>query len=354
MNPLDLIEEKTTVGARLLPEEGVRLFSAPPNRVIRMAHRLRLKRFGRRTTWVRNMHLNYSNVCRNRCHFCRYGRSEGEEGAWTHSPEDVFNKVEEGAKGISEIHVVGSIHPTLPFSYYVDLLRGLRERLPGVHLKAYTATEIDHFTRLCGSSPSVILEILKDAGLDSLPGGGAEIFADRIRQKLCPEKTRADRWLEIHEAAHRMGIPSTCTMLYGVGETAKERIDHLVRLRELQDRTGGFTAFVPLAYQPGEGEEERPTSGRLDLTVHAVSRLMLDNIDHLKGYWVMTGVPTAQVLLSSGVDDLDGTIVEERIAHMAGAGSPSGMTEPALRDLILEAGFEPVQRDALFKGLSEV
>ena len=233
------------------------------------------------------------------------------------------------------------------------MLRGLKERYPDLHIKAFTATEIDHFTKISKKSVEQVLAELREAGLDSLPGGGAEIFAARVWDQICSGKAKPDRWLEVHRAWHKMGGRSTCTMLYGHIETPEERVDHMIRLRGLQDETGGFTAFIPLAYQV-ENNQLRglpKVTAQTDLKVHAVGRLMMDNIDHLKAYWIMTGLKMAQILLSYGADDIDGTILEERIVHMAGAESPLGVSEEEMRALIREAGRDPVRRDTLYRPL---
>jgi aminodeoxyfutalosine synthase len=337
-------------GERLSADDGVFLYrDADLLALGALANRVREARHGRRATFVRNLHLNYTNVCTLRCDFCGYSRPDGAPGAFTMALDEAFARAEAAARtGIREIHIVGGLHPGLPFNYYTDLLRGLRRRCPGVHLKAFTAVEIDHLAALSGRPVEAVLADLRAAGLDSLPGGGAEIFAERVRRELCPKKPGADRWLAVHRAAHRLGIPSTATMLYGHVETPEERVDHLLRLRALQDETGGFTAFVPLAYQPGPdrvGGVEGPTA-QDDLRAIAVARLLLDNVSHIKAYWVMLGLRLAPVALHFGADDLDGTIEEEKIAHMAGAGSPSGVTAEELSRLIREAGREPVERDA--------
>lgn len=344
-------------GERLSTDDGSRLFrDADLLALGALAHRVREARHGRRTSYIRNLHLNYSNVCALRCDFCGYSRAPGSPGAFTMTTEEAAARAEAAARtGIREIHVVGGLHPDLPFHYYTDLLRALRARCPGVHLKAFTAIEIDHIASREGRPAEAVLADLRAAGLDSLPGGGAEIFAERVRRQLCPKKPGADRWLAIHRAGHRLGIPSTATMLYGHVETPEERVDHLLRLRALQDETGGFTAFVPLAYQPGPdrvGGIAGPTA-QDDLRAIAVARLLLDNVDHIKAYWVMLGLKLAPVALHFGADDLDGTIEEEKIAHMAGAGSPAGMTAEELRRLIREAGMEPVERDALYRSTAE-
>ncbi len=349
------IERKVRAGERLTFDDGVRLFRTDDlHGLIRLADAVRTARHGRRTCYIRNAHLNYSNVCAYDCEFCGFSRKEGQEGAWEMDLDAVFAWADRARFGdLDEVHVVGGVHPRLPYEYYLDLLRGLRERYPRLHLKAFAAPEIDRFAAISGKGVEAVLEDLRGAGLGSLPGGGAEVFSDRVWDLLCARKPRPARWIEIHRAWHRMGGRSTCTMLYGHVETDEERVDHLLRLRALQDETGGFMAFIPLAFQPERNRLShlpRPTA-QADIRVHAAARLLLDNFDHIKAYWVMTGLKMAQVLLSCGADDLDGTVVEERVVHMAGADSPPGVTEEELRALILDAGGEPVRRDSLYRVL---
>ncbi len=352
------LEAKVGEGRRLSFDDGVRLFRSRDLFALgRMANRVREKKNGNRAYYVRNLHLNYTNVCVFDCSFCSFYRKEGAPGAWEMDLDTIFAYAAKARfERLNEIHIVGGVHPKLPFSYYLEMLRGLKERYPELHLKAFTATEIDHFTKLTRKSAREVLEALRDAGLDSLPGGGAEIFADRVWNRVCSGKARPERWLEIHRAWHGLGGRSTATMLYGHIETDEERVDHILRIRALQDETGGFTAFIPLAYQVENNALAgipKPTA-QTDLKVHAVARLLLDNVDHLKAYWIMTGLKMAQILLSYGADDIDGTIVEERIVHMAGAESPLGVSEEELRSLIREAGRDPVRRDTLYRPLEPV
>jgi aminodeoxyfutalosine synthase len=354
--PLPAIAEKVRSGERLSREDGLDLFRTRDlHELGRLANLVRERKNGNRATYVRNMHLNYSNICMYECRFCGYSRRAGEEGAWEMDLDAVFAAAERAhAERLDELHIVGGVHPTLPWDYYVGMLRGLKERFPKVHLKAFTATEIDHFTRISGKPAEEVLGELRETGLGSLPGGGAEVFSDRVWELACGAKTRPERWLEIHRAWHLMGGRSTATMLYGHVETDEERVEHLLRLRTLQDETRGFTAFIPLCFQTDNNRLAhlpRPTA-RTDLAVHAAARLMLDNFDHLRAYWVMTGLKMAQILLSWGADDIDGTVLEERVVHMAGADSPPGVAEEELRGLICEAGREPVRRDTLYHPLS--
>lgn len=352
------IARKVRAGERLTLDDGVALFETPDLHLLgSLANEVREKRHGDRTFYVKNLHLNYTNVCVHTCAFCSGGfaRREGEDGAWTMSVDDVVSYAEKGGvERLNEIHVVGGVHPRLPFAYYTEMLRRLKARWPHLHLKAFTAVEIEHLARLAKKPVEQALAELREAGLDSMPGGGAEIFARRVWDDLCGTKTRPEKWLDIHRTAHRLGIRSTCTMLYGHMETAEERVDHMLRLRALQDETGGFTAFIPLAFQPENNlmkYQPRPTAVT-DLRVHAVARLLLDNIDHVKAYWVMTGLKMAQLLQWYGADDVDGTIVAERVVHMSGADSPPGLTEEELCRVVREAGRTPVLRDTLYNVLA--
>ncbi|MCL5271350.1 MAG: CofH family radical SAM protein [bacterium] len=340
-----------------------------------LANGVRERLHGRRTYYNINRHIDYSNVCVNHCEFCAFSREKGAPGAWTRSLDEIFalaesaaaaaspvsacspaaagSSVAQGAStpAVTELHIVGGCHPDLPFEYYVQMLRGLRERLPGVHLKAFTAVEIAHFARLSGLKIEAVLTRLIEAGLGSLPGGGAEVLTPATRRMICGEKISARRWLNIHRTAHRLGLKTTCTMLYGHVESLEDRIDHLLALRALQDETGGFQAFVPLAFHPAHSRLSHlpGPSGAADLKTVAAARLLLDNIPHVKAYWVMLGVKTAQVAQSFGADDLDGTVVEETITHMAGAQSPQALTVKDLRRLIQETGHIPVERDSLYR-----
>jgi aminodeoxyfutalosine synthase len=267
------------------------------------------------------------------------------------SLEQAWDKLRQRAhQPLTEVHVVNGLHPDLPFDYYTELLRGFKRIRPEIHLKCFTAVEIAFFADLYRMSDEQVLRQLQDAGLDSLPGGGAEIFAERVRRKICHDKCGTDRYLEIHATAHRLGMRSNITMLYGHIETAAERVDHMLRTRDLQDRTCGLQAFIPLAFHPDNNQMRKlPAPGGTDtLRVHAVSRLMLDNIPHVKAFWIATGVDVAQIALWFGVDDLDGTVQEEKIYHMAGARTPEAMSTSAIRRLIRAAGREPVERDTLY------
>ena len=347
------IYDKVAAGVRLDREDGVTLFhSADLLGVGALAQIVRERLHGHKAFYIYNQHLNYSNICINGCKFCAFGRKAGDPGAYEMSLEEIFAKIEARVhEPITEIHIVGGCHPDLPFSFYLEMLRGIKARRPEVHLQAFTAVEVAHLAGKAGLSVADTLLALKEAGLGSLPGGGAEVFSPRIRQHLCPEKLSPEGWLGVAQTAHKLGLNTNATMLYGHLETLEERVDHLVRLREAQDETQGFLAFIPLAFHPqntGLSELTGP-SAIDDLKTLAVSRLMLDNIPHIKAFWVMLGPKLAQISLCFGVDDVDGTVMEERITHMAGAQTPQGLTRSQLQALIREAGCEPVERDTLYK-----
>jgi aminodeoxyfutalosine synthase len=349
--------EKSAAGERLSMEDGVRIFESDDLAALGWAaNRIREARHGEIAYYLKNRHINYSNVCKYDCMFCSFYRKEGEEGAWAWSVDEVLEHVSPYKdSGLSEFHIVGGVHPHLPFDYYLDMLRALKREHPTVAIKAFTAIEIAYFAELTGASIRDTLIELKKAGLEMIPGGGAEVFADRVRYKVCREKATADRWFEVHETAHELSIPSNATLLYGHIETVEERVDHLLRLRELQDRTGGLKSYIPLAYHPGGNRLEKlgaPT-GVDALKNVAAGRLLLDNVAHIKAYWIMLGIKVAQLALSYGADDLDGTVTWERIYHMAGATTPEGMTEERLCGVIREAGRVPVERDAFYNRVKE-
>ena len=344
---------KLDAGERLSFDDGVRLFACPDLLALGwLANREREKRHGARTYYNFNIRLEATNVCVANCLFCSFARLKpGDADSYTMTLEEVFDKLRQRAhQPLTEVHVVNGLHPDLPFDYYLDLLGGLKRIRPGIHLKCFTAVEIAFFADLYKKTDEQVLRELQAAGLDSLPGGGAEIFAERVRRKICHDKCGTDRYLDIHRTAHRLGMRSNVTMLYGHIETSEERVDHMLRARALQDETGGFQAFIPLAFHPDNNQmRQLPAPTAADtLRVHAVSRLMLDNIPHVKAFWIATGVEVAQIALWFGVDDLDGTVQEEKIYHMAGARTPEAMTTSAIRRLIRAAGREPVERDTLY------
>ncbi len=337
------IEEKLAAGIRLDLADGVRLFDSPDVLAVGwLANREREKRHGARTFYNYNIRLEATNVCVASCLFCSFARLKpGDAGAYTMSLEQVWDKLRQRAhQPLTEVHVVNGLHPDLPFEYYTEMLRGLKRIRPTIQLKCFTAVEIAFFADLYGKSDEQVLRELMAAGLDSLPGGGAEIFAERVRRKIAHDKCGTDRYLAIHRTAHRLGMRTNVTMLYGHIETAEERVDHMLRARTLQDETGGFQAFIPLAFHPDNNQMRKlPAPSAVDsLRVHAVSRLMCDNIDHVKAFWIATGVDVAQTALWFGVDDLDGTVQEEKIYHMAGARTPEALTPRAIERLISGGG----------------
>ena len=320
-------------------------------RIGRLADRVRRARVGDDVYFVVNRHINYTNVCRNRCRFCAFSRSEGEPGAYTLSVDEVLAKAAEAiGQGATEIHIVGGEHPALPYSAIRAMVAGVRALAPEVHIKAFTASEIVHFADMEGVTAEETLADLKVAGLNSLPGGGAEILNGRVRQEVCPEKISGERWLAVHQLAHGLGLKTNATMLYGHVESYEDRVDHLLRLRAAQDETGGFQAFIALAFQPSNTGLSHlpPTAGTDDLKTLAVARLLLDNFDHIKTYWVMTGLKLAQIALYFGANDMDGTVVEEVISLMSGAAHGQAVAKDELIRVIRDAGRTPVERDALY------
>jgi aminodeoxyfutalosine synthase len=304
-----------------------------------------------RAYFVRNIHVNPTNIFVNRGRFCAFSRSKGEQGAYEMSTRQIMGRIRK-AMPLSEVHLVGGLHPEWPFEHYVDIVGKIKRTFPELHLKAFTAAEIDYMMKISGLSLDEVLLTLRSAGLDAMPGGGAEIFAPSVRNRLCPEKITGDRWLEVIEAAHGAGIRTNATMLYGHLEKPSHRVDHLMRLRALQDRTRGFQALIPLSYHPENTETGGSgASGLDDLRTIAVSRLVLDNFAHIKAYWVMLGEKVSQLALCFGADDLDGTVVEEKITWSAGRKSRRAITPGELRRLIRTAGRRPVERDSFYRAV---
>ncbi|MDZ4696700.1 MAG: aminofutalosine synthase MqnE [Deltaproteobacteria bacterium] len=356
----DSIVRKVEQQEPLSFDDGVALF-AHPNimEVGLLANRVRERLHGNRTFFNRNFHINATNVCVASCRFCSFARlKEGDPEAHTMTLEEAWGKLQarvDRNEPVTEIHIVNGLHDKLSFEYYTDLLSGLKRIKPDIHIKAFTAVEIHYYSQHYGMTVGEVLRRLHAAGMDSLPGGGAEIFADRVRQKICADKCNAEEWLHVHRTAHRMGLRSNCTMLYGTIETVEERVDHMLRLRDLQDETGGFQTFIPLAFHPDNNALMKlpgPT-GVEDLRTYAVARLLLHNIPHLKAYWVMLGVKTSQTALWFGADDVDGTVQEEKIYHMAGAETPQTLTSDELVRIIVNAGRDPVERDTLYNVVTE-
>ncbi len=345
--------EKTAAGQRLSDADALRLFeSRDLNAVGAIADLARQRRVGNRASYILNRYINYSNYCILSCQFCSFARKKRDADGFQLSLEEIVEKAREALKlGITELHIVGGLHPSLPFTYYLEMLRALRALDGRLQLKCFTAIEVLHLSWLARKSVDETLRELKAAGLDSLTGGGAEIFRKEVRSAIALGKESAEEYLDVHRQWHQLGGRSTCTMLYGHVETLADRVDHLRRLRELQDETRGFVGFVPLPYQPENNRipVSHPPTGYDALRTIAVSRIYLDNFDHITAYWVGLGLKLAQVALSYGADDLHGTILEEHIFHMAGAATPQLQTEAAMVKAIREAGRIPVQRDTFYQ-----
>jgi aminodeoxyfutalosine synthase len=346
------IAAKVLAGERLDLAEGVTLFESHDMLALGwLANHVRETRHGDLCYYNINRHINPTNVCVAHCKLCAFGRSPDSPGAYTFALDEMFHRAAQGvAEGATEFHIVGGLHPDLPFDYYLDLVRGLKQRFPQVHLKAFTAVEVHYYSRIAKISLRDVLVKMKEAGVDSLPGGGAEIFHPRVRRVICDHKLSGQMWLQIARTAHELGMRSNATMLYGHIETSEERVDHMLRLRELQDKTRGFQTFIPLAFHPANtplAHLPGPT-GLDDLKTIAAARLILDNFDHIKAYWIMLTPRIAQVALRFGADDLDGTVIEEKIYHDAGATTPEHLTRADLERLIRAAGRVPVERDTLY------
>jgi aminodeoxyfutalosine synthase len=348
------LREKVLAGGRLSAAEAEGLYrpEVDLHALGRLADEIRRRRHGNRVYYNLNAHLNPTNVCEYRCPLCAYSCDPDDRRAHVAGLDEILARGQEAAdSGCTELHIVGGLHPQQPWTWYRDIVRVVHESFPRLHLKAWTAVEIDWFARRAGLSIQAVLEALVAVGLGSLPGGGAEIFHPQVRQQISPRKADADTWLAVHRTAHGLGLRSTATMLFGHVETPAQRVDHLLRLRALQDETGGFQAFIPLAFHPENtrlAHLERP-SGLDALRTVAVARLVLDNFPHVKAYWISLGVGTAQVALAYGADDLDGTVRHERIHHDAGAQSPEILSVEELETLIREAGCEPRERDSLYR-----
>lgn len=352
------LRDKVLLGQRLTFEDGVRLFECRDIAAVgALANHVRERLHGDLTYFNRNLHVNATNVCEANCIFCSFARLKtGDKDAYTMTIEQAVGRVRALKEElVTEVHIVNGLNPDVPFSYYTDLLRAIKDERPDIHIKAFTAVEIAYYAEKYEMTVSEVLGKLVEAGLGSLPGGGAEIFATRARKKLCADKVDADGWLGVHRTAHQMGLRSNCTMLFGHIEKTEERVDHLLRLRGLQDETHGFQTFIPLAFHNENNRLQRlpgPT-GHDSLRTLAVARLLLDNVPHIKAYWPMLGVKLAQISLSFGVNDLDGTVREERIYHMAGAKTPQELTRADLVELIRRAGRIPVERDTHYNVICE-
>lgn len=347
------LRRKIQTGERITDSEALQLFASHDLLGIgELAAAANLRKNGDRVYFNVNRHINYTNICVNQCTFCAFSRTGDDESGYTLALNNILERVAEArAAGATEIHMVGGLHPDLPFDFYLEMLAAIKADSPGLHIKAFTAVEVDYFADLSGQPVEAVIAELIEAGLDSMPGGGAEIFNARVRSQICPEKISGERWLEVTEKVHRAGLKTNATMLFGHVETAADRVDHLSRLRHLQDRTGGFQAFIPLAFQPDNTRvpAARGVGGADALKTLAISRLYLDNFQHIKAYWVMLGLKVAQVALCFGVNDLDGTVVEEQIGHEAGAASPQALSKDQLIEQIRRAGRTPVERDTLYR-----
>ena len=347
------IADKVLAGERLTFDDGISLYRTNDLLALGwLANSVREQRHGSVCYYNVNRHINPTNVCVAHCRLCAFGRSPDAPGAYTFALEEIYQRAEAGMReGATEFHMVGGLHPDLPFEYFLDLMRGLKQRCPGVHLKAFTMVEVGYFARIAKLSIRDTLLALKQAGVDSLPGGGAEIFHPRVRKVICDHKVSGQQWLSIARTAHQIGLRSNATMLYGHIETEEERVEHLILLRGLQDETHGFVAFIPLAFHPENtalAHLPKPTAFA-DIKAIAVSRLLLDNFDHIKAYWIMMSPKVAQIALRFGADDLDGTVVEEKIYHDAGATTEQFTSRADLERLIREAGRTPVERDTLYR-----
>ncbi len=346
------IAGKVLGGERLNAEDGLALYESHDLLAVGwLANYVREQKHGDVCYYNVNRHINPTNICVAHCRLCAFGRSPDATGAYNFSLEEIWQRAAQGVQeGATEFHIVGGLHPDLPFEHYLDLIRGLKQRFPNVHLKAFTMVEVGYYSRISKLSIRDTLLKMKEAGVDSMPGGGAEIFHPRVRKVICDHKVSGQMWLQIARTAHQVGLHSNATMLYGHIETPEERVDHLLKLRELQDETHGFVAFIPLAFHPANtalSHLPKPT-GLDDLKTIAVSRLLLDNFDHIKAYWIMLTPRIAQIALGFGANDLDGTVVEEKIYHDAGATTPEHLTRADLERLIRAAGRVPVERDTLY------
>jgi len=353
---LKRIERKVFNNTRISPEDAIRLFESDDIHTIAELSDYVASRLNNRNAYfILNHHINPTNICVNRCRFCAFSKSKGEKGAYELTIDEIIRKLKRHRKRqrFTEIHLVGGLHPDWPFEHYLSMLKEIKTHFSDVSIKAFTAVEVDYFSRISNLSLYDTLSALKEAGLDLMPGGGAEIFDPVVRKKICPEKISGRRWLEVMKEAHRAGIKTNATMLYGHVENYKHRVNHLLKLRELQDQTNGFLAFIPLAFHPVNTEIRGSgyTSGIDDLKTIAISRIFLDNFPHIKAYWIMLGEKIAQIALMSGADDIDGTIIEEKITHSAGALSGTEMSVDELTTLIRAVGKIPVERDSFYNPL---
>ncbi len=355
---LESIYAKVKQGSRLSKEDGICIYETPDLIGLGIiANYVRCNLHGNKAFYVYNQHLNYTNICKNRCRFCAYAKDDGEKGSYAWSMEEIEERLMERIEEpVAELHIVGGLNENLGFDYFIDLLKTVKRVRPRASIKAFTCVEIDYLSNLSGLALEETVRQLKEAGLEMMPGGGAEVLNTRVHDALFPKKIGHDRWLEIVRTVHKAGIKTNATMLYGHIETLEERVEHLITLRELQDETHGFSAFIPLAFHSQNTQLSHlpPTTAMDDLKNVAAARLLLDNFPHIKAYWVMIGESLAQVALNFGADDLDGTIIEERITHTAGAKSAKGLTQAQMEGMIRSAGFEPVQRDSFYNRVAKL
>ncbi len=358
MNRFNEIAEKRRAGERLSSNEALFLYEEGDFFALgKLAAEINQKINGETVYYNINRHINPTNICVNQCRFCAYSKQKGEDGAYEDCISDILGEVKNAEElGIREFHIVGGLHPDWPFEHYLELLQSLKKEHPAIVIKAFTAVEIDYFAKISGLDIVSVFKRLLDVGLQAMPGGGAEIFNPSVRNQICPEKISGARWLEIMEMAHQEAIPTNATMLYGHVESFVDRIDHMEKLRVLQDKTGGFQVFIPLAFHATNTDirKKGETSGIDDLKTLAIARLYLDNFQHIKAYWVMLGEKIAQLSLLFGINDLDGTVVKERITHAAGAKSAAGLSEDYIRNTIIKAGRQPVERDTFYNPVPPV
>lgn len=351
------IAEKVLQGERLSFEDGLTLFESEDIHTIGyLANLIAERKNGRFAYFNVNVHITPTNICVGTCKFCAFRKKKGEPGAYELTVEEILRKIENYRRvnpGLTEVHIVGGLHPDWSYQHYIEIVKQVKRAFPEIHVKAYTAEEIKYIAEKGNRTVEETLKDLIEAGLGSMPGGGGEIFAREVREKLCPDKITAEEYLEIHKTAHRLGLKSNATMLFGHIESYADRVDHLIRLREAQDETGGFQTFIPLAFHPKNTEipGANYTTGFDELKTIAVSRLMLDNFPHVKAYWIMLGEKVAQIALQFGADDIDGTVTEEDITQAAGARAGQYIPKERLVKLIREAGKIPVERDTLYNVL---
>ncbi len=346
------VPSRIRAGERLDAAAGLALYRSDDLALIGLlAHEVRERMWDLDAFYNVNIHINYTNWCNKFCAFCAFQRRPNDEGAYCLTPEQIHDQLRAANPAATEVHMVAGVWPALPYEYYLDICRAAKSARPDIMVKAFTMVEVDQIVKTAGKPVEDVLADLKEAGLDSLPGGGAEVFSERVRLQLYPKKMGAGRWMELARAIHRFGFKTNCTMLYGMTETLEERVEHLLALRALQDETRGFQAYIPLAFHPANTELDHlpfPSAAERLRSV-AIGRLLLDNIPHVKAYWIMLGVSVAQTALRMGADDLDGTVTQEKIYHAAGAETPQSLARADLHHLILEAGCVPVERDTLYR-----